>query len=49
MDEESNRKTVTIPSALWAKVRIEKIQKGDETLSDVVVRALEEHYRRREA
>lgn len=41
---ESIRKTVTIPSELWTKVRIEKIQKGDESLSDVVVRALEEHF-----
>lgn len=43
MDEESNRKTVTVPSELWAKVRIEKIQKGHESLSDVVVKALRKY------
>lgn len=46
MDAESNRKTVTIPSELWAKVHIEKIMKGDETLSDVVVRALKFYFGR---
>ena len=44
MSTESIRKTVTIPPELWAKVRIEKIQEGDEFLSDVVIRALEEHF-----
>lgn len=44
MSTESDRKTVTIPAELWAKVRIRKIERGDEFLSDVVVRALKFYF-----
>ena len=42
--EKIVRTTVEVPSSLWSKVRIEKIKRGDESLNDVVVRALEEHF-----
>jgi len=38
------RTTLTVPSELWTKVRIEKWERGDESLNDVVIRALRMYF-----
>ena len=42
MDTQTDitRTTIEVPRLLWAKVHIDKLRRGDESLNDVVLRAL---------
>jgi len=42
--KEYTRTTIEVPRELWAKVRVEKESRGDESLNDVVMRALKKYF-----